>query len=254
MWFRRKERDLEAEHRAEAIRDRVSQGQGKSAVGDAVLGGVDGIITTFAIVSASAGANLPGQVVIILGIANLLADGFSMAVSNFLATRSREDEVRRAREDESWQIGEYPEGERRELREIFAGKGFTGKTLDRIVEVISGNRGLWVETMVEDELKLEKVTANPWTAATATFIAFLTFGFVPLVPYVLAFPEAIVFTVSGGLAAIAFILLGVWKGARIGQSPLGSGLQTLAVGGIAALLAYAVGALLQNLFGIALGG
>lgn len=246
---KKRERNLEEEHRPEVIRERMAR-KGKSSLADAVLGGVDGIVTTFAIVAGSAGGGLSASVVILLGMANLFADGFSMAASNFLSTVSKYEEVKRAQEDESWQIGKYPEGERRELREIFARKGFGGRTLDQIIEVISRNRGVWVDTMIADELNLERSPGSPLTAAIATFTAFLIFGFIPLIPYILFVPQNIVFAVSAGLSALAFILLGSLKGLKLRRSPARSALQTFMVGGIAAAIAYGVGALLRGLFGI----
>lgn len=245
------DRDLQQEHRLEEIRKRISARGGVSALGDAILGGVDGIITTFAVVAGTTGGQLPTFIVIILGLANLLADGFSMAVSNYLGTRSRQQEVERARQDESWQIERYPEGERREVREIFARKGFDDATLDRIVEVITRDRELWTDTMLREELHLSKVAARPVRAALATFSAFVAFGFIPLTPFLIpAFPPNTAFSISAGLSGVAFMLLGAWKGYRLNRPILRSALQTLLIGGIAAALAYAVGALLSGFFGV----
>ena len=78
-----------------------------------------------------------GALVIILGFANLLADGFSMALSNYLGTKSDPERVDQARQDEERHIAQVPEGEREEIRQIFAGKGFSGETLEKIVGVIT---------------------------------------------------------------------------------------------------------------------
>jgi len=87
--------------------------------------------------------------VIILGVANLLADGLSMAVSNYLSTRSQREEVEKARREEEKHIREFPEGEQEEIRQIFAAKGFSGDTLERIVETVTQNRKLWIDTMLQ---------------------------------------------------------------------------------------------------------
>lgn len=250
MPHRDKDRSLVEEHNPENIRERISNDAEQSDLADLILGGVDGIITTFAIVAGSVGGHLPVQVVIILGLANLIADGFSMAVSNFLGTKSKEERVEQARADEKWQIDKYPEGERREIREIFAAKGFDERALDEIVEVITRDRDRWVETMLQEELSLDKSPQSPRRAAAATFIAFIIFGFVPITPYIFSLPPQLLFPLSAGLAVIAFLTLGVWKGIALGTSPLRSGVQTLLVGGIAALLAYGVGALLHIMFGV----
>jgi len=251
MWRRTRNRDLKEEHRPDKIRERIAARRGESPLGDAVLGAVDGIVTTFAIVAGSAGGRLSTEVVIVLGLANLIADGFSMAVSNFLGTRSRQEEVDQAKQDESWQIDSYPMGEYREVREIFARKGFRGPTLDRIVEVITRNRDVWIDTMLDEELNLQRVPASPWRAAVVTFIAFDLFGFIPLIPFVFpAFAPEHLFLASGGLSAAAFATLGIWKGVMLNRPPIRSGFQTLLIGSIAAALAYAVGALLHTLFGV----
>ncbi len=252
MWNHTKHRDLKEEHRPDRIRERISAPGGESPLGDAVLGGVDGIITTFVVVAGSAGGRLSTQVVVVLGLANLIADGFSMAVSNYLGTRSRREEVEQAKEDEPWQIDRYPQGEYREVREIFARKGFRGATLDRIVETITRDKEVWIDTMLEEELNLQRVSASPRRAALVTFIAFLLFGFIPLIPFVFPLPVGQhLFLNSSVLSAAAFAVLGVWKGVMLNRPALCSGLQTFRIGSIAAVLAYGVGALLHSLFGVA---
>jgi hypothetical protein len=84
---------LEPEHRPEAVRRRLAERRGQSYLGDAVLGGIDGCVTTFAVVAGAVGGGFPGLVVIVLGFANLLADGFSMAVSNYQGTKSQRERV-----------------------------------------------------------------------------------------------------------------------------------------------------------------
>lgn len=245
------QRRLWESHQPEQIKERIAKPKGEGWLGDAVLGGVDGVVTTFAVVAGSTGGRLSATVVIVLGLANLLADGFSMAVSNYLGTRSRQQEVQQAKEDEARQIAQFPQGEVAEIREIFASKGFTGRTLDKVVKVITSNREVWAETMLLEELKLSEVAAHPMQAATATFLAFGLFGFIPLIPFLapIASPDA-AFFISSGLAAVALFTLGLWKGAVLKTSPLTSGLQILVIGGIAAVLAYSAGAVLYLMFGL----
>lgn len=241
MRFRRR-RDLQDEHRTARIRARLERPRGESPLGDFVLGGVDGVVTTFAVIAGSAGGRLSAATIIILGLANLLADGFSMAASNYLGTSSRQQEIARARADEDWQVEEHPEGERREIREIFARKGFDAETLDRVVEVITSDRKVWVDTMMAEELKLSEVSAQPLRAALVTFLAFALFGSFPLLPFLLGTgPFDSMFGTSLGLAAVAFFGLGIAKGAVLGFSPVRAGLQALAIGSLAAALAYGTG-------------
>lgn len=214
-----------------------------------MLGGVDGVVTTFAVVAGSAGCQLASTIVIILGIANLIADGFSMVVSNYLGTRTRQEEVRQSRADEQWQIDVFPEGEREEIREIFARKGFEGTGLDEIVEIITADREVWVDTMMAEELRLSDVSTRPLRAGVTTFVAFSICGAIPLLPFLIGAGDFnAMFFASASLGAATFLALGMGKGRVVGISPVRSGLQTLAMGGVAAILAYVAGYVLHLIF------
>ena len=245
----RRKRDLKAEHSPRSIRSRLTNPRGESPLGDFILGGIDGVVTTFAIVAGSAGGGLTVATVIILGIANLLADGFSMAVSNYLGTRAREQEVQKSRQDEEWQIDQFPEGEREEIREIFARKGFDSETLDEIVRVITRDRRVWVDTMMAEELKLSEQSARPVRAGVMTFVAFAICGAIPMLPFLIGidgFDAA--FQVSAVLAALTFFALGYAKGVILELSRWRSGLQSLLIGSAAAAMAYGAGHVLRSLF------
>lgn len=221
-------------------------------MGDAVLGGIDGCVTTFAVVAGAVGANFSATVVIILGFANLLADGFSMAVSNYLNTKSQREEVEKSRRMENRHIDQVPEGEREEVRQIFARKGFEGEVLDKIVEVITSDRELWVDTMLVEELGLRIEGPHPARAGLATFAAFVAVGLIPLVPFL--FPGAMHagdrFGASIIVTAVAFAGVGVVKGVALERPLVRSGTETLLIGAAAALLAYGIGLVLGNVFGI----
>jgi VIT1/CCC1 family predicted Fe2+/Mn2+ transporter len=189
-------------------------------------------------------------VVIILGGANLVADGFSMAVSNFLGSRAERQQRERARREEHLHIRLVPEGEREEIRQIYAAKGFEGEELERVVDVITSDRELWAETMMSEELGFGRTEPNEYRAAVSTLAAFLTVGFLPLLVYVydLAAPGDVSepFLWSAVLTGIAFVVVGGMKARFVDQTWWRSALETLTVGGLAAALAYAAGAILQN--------
>src|SRR3972149_1785745 len=107
-----------------------------------------GIVTTFAVVAGVAGANLPLPTVLILGFANLLADGLAMGLGNYLGIKSEVDYIRRERRLENWETAHSPSLERKEIEAIYRRKGFKGKELQRVVEVITGNKKVWVDTMM----------------------------------------------------------------------------------------------------------
>ncbi len=239
---------LTAQHEAKTIAARLASAREHSYLGDAVLGAIDGCVTTFAVVAGAAGAKLSAPVAVILGVANLIADGFSMAVSNYQRARSEQGLLTKARASEEMHIRLVPEGEREEVRQIFAAKGFAGEELERIVEVITQNPKLWVDTMLTEELGLKLELPKPAIAALATFVGFSVAGLVPLLPYLVPMPlPKQTFWVSAGLTCVTFFTIGLLKGRVLRQALLLSGLETLFVGGAAAGLAYLVGELLQNL-------
>ncbi len=242
---------LRDEHQPHRIEARLAAARRHSYVGDAVLGGIDGCVTTFAVVAGSVGGGFAPLVAIVLGFANLLADGFSMAVSNYQGTKSQREEVEEARRSEEQHIQRVPEGEREEIRQIFASKGFEGEALDHVVEVITQNRRLWVDTMITEELGLPLAGPEPLRAGVATFVAFVIVGLVPLLPFLIpGLPTNERFIVSSIVTALAFFGIGIAKGLVLQRSPIRSGLETLFVGGVAAVLAYAVGMWLQRTFGV----
>lgn len=242
--------DLLAAHTPAAIADRLSHQPGHSYLRDFVYGAIDGTVTTFAVVAGVVGADLSPSVIIVLGVANLIADGFSMAVSNYLGTKSQQDELHRARRTEEQHIAIVPDGEADEIREIFRQKGFDGELLERIVQVVTSNRQLWVETMLTDEWGLTLTTPVPWRASVITFIAFIAAGILPLAPYIGAAAVGglhVPFLWSIGLAAAAFFGIGAIKSWFVGHPWWRASLETLTLGGGAALLAYLTGTLLKPL-------
>lgn len=240
--------DLHAQHEAAAIEARLSAAKQNSYLGDAVLGAIDGCVTTFAVVAGTAGAVLPASVAIILGLANLLADGFSMAASNYQRAKSEHELLMRARAIEEMHVREVPDGEREEVRQIFAAKGFEGQTLEEIVQGITQNHRLWVDTMLTEELGLRLDPPKPAIAAVTTFLGFCAAGIVPLLPYMMpGLPPGWVFPVSAAAAGFTFFLIGIIKGKVLQHPWVKSGLETLFVGGGAAALAYLAGVLLKEL-------
>lgn len=237
-------------HTPEAIRRRLDRRKGEHYLGDAVLGAIDGAVTTFAVVAGAVGAGFSDLVILVLGFANLVADGFSMAVSNYQATRSQRDLVERARRLEAEHIDQVPEGEREEIRQIYRAKGFEGEALEQVVATITADRERWIETMLTEELGLQREGPRPLPAATATFLAFAAAGLVPLVPFLLPIPPATAVASSAAATALTFFATGVLKAREVGQSRARTGLETLLHGGVAAGLAYGVGVLLRALFGV----
>jgi VIT1/CCC1 family predicted Fe2+/Mn2+ transporter len=241
--------ELDGEHTQEAIAQRIARATSYTYLGDFILGAVDGAVTTFAIVAGAAGAGLSNGVVIVMGLANVLADGVSMAAGNFLRARSDQHMLERFRRMEEMHIDNIPQGEREEIRQIYSAKGFNGEILDHIVQVITEDRQRWINTMLTEEWGLQLNPPSPWKAGLATFSAFLLAGMVPLTPtFIMAADRATdAFVASSILTGAAFFAIGMIRGYITDRRAWPAGLETLFIGGAAALVAYAVGRMLQGL-------
>ena len=235
----------EHEHTPEAIRQRFAAGPEQSYLRDWVYGGIDGTATTFAIVAGVAGAHLSPRVILILGGANLIADGFAMAAGNYLATRSEREEFDHAEAVERRHIKTFPAGEREEVSEILRGLGIAGDLLKRVVAAVTADRDRWVRMMLRYEYGLPSAVRSPWRAAGSTFSAFLLCGLVPLVPFVAGLESA--FWVASTATALMFVFIGALKSRWSIETWWHSGLGTLAIGGGAATVAYVIGAWLRDL-------
>jgi VIT1/CCC1 family predicted Fe2+/Mn2+ transporter len=219
-------------------------------VKDFVYGAIDGTVTTLAVVAGVAGAGLRPAIALVLGLANLLADGFSMATSSFLATRAEAQRRQHMRRIEERHVELVPAGEREELRQLLAREGLRGRLLEDAVAAVSADRNRWVEHMLREEHGFAPVPPHPLRAALATFLAFVFVGALPLSVYVadllpgteIASP----FAWSVALGGFAFFAVGAVKGRAVGQAWWRGGGETLALGGAAAAIAFTVG--------VALGG
>ncbi|MFO8046912.1 MAG: VIT1/CCC1 transporter family protein [Halomonas sp.] len=242
---------LEQEHRPDVIEQRLRAPSRARNLPDAILGGIDGCVTTFAVVSGAFGAGFSATVALVLGLANLLADGFSMAISNYEAIKAQREHVDGVRNDEHHHIDVVPDGEREEIRQIFQRKGFQGDTLERVVDTICGDREVWVETMLREEHGLQTEGLSPLRSAFVTFSAFVVVGVMPLLPYGLpGLDTTQQFLASLAVAGLMFFLIGMGKSLVYHQPVLTSGLRTLLIGGAAAGLAFLTGHLAQALFGV----
>ena len=242
---------LYREHQPDAIEKRLNSKNKPQTISDAVLGAIDGCVTTFAIVAGAVGAGFSASVALIMGFANLFADGFSMAVSNYEAIKAQREFREQVRRMEEEHIDRVPAGELEEIRQVFYRKGFSGDILEEIVTTISQDRQLWVETMLIEEHGLQSVELDPARSAAVTFTTFLIAGAIPLLP--LFFTSLGIqrqFFLSTALAAAVFFSIGMLKSLVFAKPVLRAGFGTLLTGGTAASLAYLTGYLLRYVFGI----
>ncbi|MBN2865795.1 MAG: VIT1/CCC1 transporter family protein [Thiotrichales bacterium] len=243
--------NLQQEHQPDSIAERLKQPPKTQNVSDAVLGGIDGCVTTFAVVAGATGAGFSPMVAITLGFANLFADGFSMAVSNYEANKAQKEFTENLRKTESEHIDLIPEGEREEIRQIFANKGFSGETLETIVDTLTQDRKLWIDTMLTEEYGVSLTAPSAIRSALTTFVAFVLIGAIPLIPLMInTLSQMEKFVGSAVLAGLMFFLIGMMKSLVFAKPIFRSGLSTLFTGGAAAGLAFVTGYGLNLWFGV----
>jgi VIT1/CCC1 family predicted Fe2+/Mn2+ transporter len=221
-------------------------------IGEFVYGGIDGSVTTFAVVAGSAGAGLDSSVVIILGFANLIADGFAMSVGSYLSNKSEQQNYEKHERVEYWEVENLPEKEKEEIREIYAAKGFEGELLEQVVDVITSDKDRWVDVMMKEELNMMKEDKSPLAMGAMTFISFVLIGVIPLIAYLWDYNSSSLepthlFKISIALTFAAFIGIGWLKSYVAETSRLRSIAETLFLGAAAALLSYIVGSWLETL-------
>lgn len=216
-----------------------------------VYGGLDGIVTTFAVVAGVTGANLSAGVVLILGVASLIADGISMAFGDYLSTKAEKEYMTAERVREIWETRNYPDGEKREMIELYIEKGIPEKDAKTAVEALSKHEKPWVDIMMAEELGLVENYASPIKNALVTFASFIFFGSIPVLIYVVArfipFFAARTFATACILTGITLFFLGTLKVYFTRQHWHRAGLEMLLLGGFAAIAAYLVGVLLGGL-------
>ena len=213
---------------------------------DIVYGANDGIITTFAIVAGSAGADLSSKVILILGFANLLADGFSMAASNFLGSRSERDLFKKEEKREIGEVETVPDKEKDEIKEIFLAHGFENAAAGELVRLVSNNKKFWIDFMMKYELKMHDAGyGNEWKGALLTFIAFVMAGSLPIFPFLFIPGSASNLFYSTAATVFSLFFVGAARYFVTKVNWLVSGLEMLLVGGVAAGVAYLVGYLIS---------
>ena len=221
-----------------------------SYLSEFVYGGLDGCVTTFAVVSGAVGAGLESSIIIILGFANLLADGFAMSIGAYLSSRSKIESYDNAVKLKLKAIEEDPFAGRQKIRAHYAGKDLDEEQVNSIVSIISADKDLWVSELLnlDDNVLTEK--RPPLKIATVTYVSFIAIGLIPLLVYVYDYISAIganLFLISSILTAAGFALIG-WLKSYVTEKSVFKGItETLLLGLIAALVAYYVGDLLESI-------
>lgn len=243
------------------LRELHKNGQEHTLHGGAVVGNIlravvyganDGIVTTFAVVAGVAGAGLHADVILILGIANMFADGLSMGLGDYLGSLSEEKFKRRQLRMEAWEYEKIPDVELKEIEIMYRKKGYSAADAIALVAIHSRNPNHAIELGFESEIgELPEKDQQLWITGLATFIAFVIAGALPLIPYILSLVGFSIagsqqFPISVVSTACALFIVGSLRTKVTGGRWWANGFEMLSIGSIAAIVAFIFGVLVER--------
>lgn len=220
-------------------------------LGEFVYGGIDGSVTTFAVVAGSAGAGLDTSVVLILGCANMIADGFAMSVGEYLSTKTEIDNYYKKRRNEGKALESRPDLVRKEVGTIYEARGLCGKCLEDAVDSVMEKKETTLDVLMTHKHEIFPESRSPVMTGGMTYLSFVIMGTIPLMAYVWGMFHTLtdtqLFFWSCVFTAIGFSFIGILKSAITETSKIRGMIETLSLGGIAALVSYYVGDILEKI-------
>jgi len=216
-------------------------------LGDMVFGANDGIVTTFAVVAGAFGGDLSLVVIIILGFANLLGDGFSMGLGNYLGIKSSLNYKQLQRTKEEWEVEHFPQAEKDEVQRIFLKKGFSETKAQTLTDLYASNKEAWVDFMMNEEHGISSEENNsPARHGLATFMAFFFAGLLPLLPFIVPIFNN-PFIASAVVTLLVLFSVGAFRSKITTVSWWQGGLEMLLIGSVSSGAAYFIGWWLERL-------
>jgi VIT1/CCC1 family predicted Fe2+/Mn2+ transporter len=217
------------------------------SVRDVVLGVSDGLTVPFALAAGLSGAVTSNFIVFLAGVAEMLAGGIAMGLGGYLSEKSHAEIYRKEREREHREVDQVPEVEKREVRDIWKARGYTGEELDRLVETVIKDRHRWVDFMMREELGLmEPAPGAAYKTSLTIGLSYIAGAMMPLFPFLLPLSITRALLLSSVTTLTALFLVGIFKSRFTGGSPWRSGLETLLIGAASAGAAYVLVRLLSR--------
>lgn len=217
----------------------------RESIRDFILGGQDGLVNVLGLLLGVAAATNERRIVLIAGIAALMAESISMGAVAYTSSKAAKDYYLSKLVFEAKEIKDLPLKERRDIQQIYYKKGFRGKLLTQIVDKITSDKKLFLDTLMTEELQLfPGEYERPWKIGFTVLWATIIGSLVPLLPFFfLSVKVGIIFSLIVSLIALftagavkAKLTIGSWKR---------SGIEMMMIGGLAALAGYAIGKVLE---------
>jgi len=222
-----------------------------------IFGGLDGILTSFAIVAGATGGGLSVSAVLVLGFSNIFADALSMGVGEFLSSKANNEWILSEKSREEWEMENYKQGEVQEMIDIYISKGLTPDDAKVVIETMAKYEDFFVDIMMQQELELQVPeddhVEQSMKEGFVMFCSFAFFGAAPLLGYTVIpwlFPDldsSALFKVACSMTALVLFLLGSIKSNFSRSNWFLSGCETLILGGTCATVAYTIGFFVNGL-------
>jgi VIT1/CCC1 family predicted Fe2+/Mn2+ transporter len=210
----------------------------------AVFGVNDGLVSNLALIMGVAGGASDPAIILLAGVAGLVAGAGSMAAGEWVSVRSQRELYERELTVERWELEEFPDDERRELELIYQAKGMDVEQAGALAERIMADPDIALDTLAREELGLNPGDlGSPWIAAISSFVAFAVGAVVPLLPFLFGVVGGGAVLASALLSAVALATVGATISVFTGRSVWRSGLRMVAIGGGAAAVTYLIGSL-----------
>ena len=218
-----------------------------SSIRDFVFGFGDGINTSLGIVAGVGGADVSSNLIILAAIVAMFTGAKAMAVQNYLAVKSQRQILHSEIEREKWEMENVPGAEKQEIEDVYRAKGFSGNELESIVNKITSDKKVWLNTMLTEELKLNlEIIGNPLKSAFRMFGSFLVGGILPILPYFFAHGY-VPLLVAIAISLSASFVIGAVKSRLANLSIIRGGLEMAGLGTGIALIGYGIGSELANI-------
>ncbi|MGB4775775.1 MAG: VIT1/CCC1 transporter family protein [Daejeonella sp.] len=214
---------------------------------DIVIGMSDGLTVPFALAAGLSGAINSSGIIVTAGIAEIVAGSIAMGLGGFLAGRTEEDHYNSELKREYWEVETYPQKEKEEVKEVFAGFGLSDHLQDQIAEEMSKDKDKWVDFMMRYELGLEKPLSNRASkSALAIGLSYVVGGIIPLSPYFFINNSTEALYYSSVITLLCLFVFGYFKSKVTGQNPLKGAFKVVFIGALAAIAAFAVAKLIEG--------
>jgi vacuolar iron transporter family protein len=232
-------------HEGRVDGEQTAMGGRSGALRAAVFGLNDGLVSNLSLIFGFAGAGVDHAVVVLAGVAGLLAGAFSMAAGEYVSMKVQRELFERLIHLEAHEIGTDPDAEREELAGIYTERGIPRELAEEVSEAVMRDPRLALDTHAREELGLDpSELGSPWAAAGSSFVFFAVGAIIPVLPFLVTEGTAAV-VASAALSGLALFTAGALLTRVTGRNPLLSGLRMLAIGAGAATVTYLVGSLLD---------